>query len=238
MSKEIHQLEVSFQNNCRELLENLTNASQTKMADRNLVYELEQRSDWAQESNCTTVFLSGISGAGKTTIAQVLEAKGFQKVPNVTTRTRRQNERETDNVFLTQTEFDRLHQSGDLFYPHVRNGVWQAIRLSDLDVLISGKRRMYMDKSPSSVKKLLTQFPELTESVECIYLLPPSISELYNRIIARESTMDLGLTHKAIMGRLHEEVADMVTLLDLDYRFVVNDDLKRVEEKIKELLHL
>lgn len=238
MSKEIHQLEVSFQKNCRELLEKLTNASQSKMVDPNLVYELEQRSGWTQKLNCTTVFLSGISGAGKTTIAQVLEAKGFQKVPNVTTRTRRHNERETDNVFLTQTEFDSLNQAGDLFYPHMRNGVWQAIRVSDIDTLRFRKKLRYMDKSPSSVNKLFTQFPDLDDSAECVYLLPPSIFELYNRIVTRESTVYSGLSHEAIMQRFHEEVADMVTLKDLNYRFVVNDDLKRMGDKIKELLHL
>lgn len=238
MGKEIQLLDGRFRNHCQKLLESRTNASQTKKVEQDTVYELERLSGWTQESKCTITLLSGLSGAGKTTVAHMLEEEGFLKVPNVTTRARRSSENEKDNVFLTQTEFDRLHQSGDLFYPHVRNGVWQAIRLSDLDVLLSGKRRMYMDKSPSSVKKLFIQFPELTESVECIYLLPPSISELYNRIIARESTMDFGLTHKAIMGRFHEEIADMVTMLDLNYRFVVNDDLKRVEEKIKGLFLL
>lgn len=237
MGRDIDQLERDFSTACRELLIKMIGTDDKSVADEHLPDQLEQRSS-ETNNKYTTVFLSGISGSGKSTVASMLEENDFQKVPNVTTRARRPNERSEDCVFVTQCEFDRMNLGNKLFHPHKRNGVWQAVLQSDIESLSSTHVRKYMDKSPSSVKEILTNYSSVRKSAVCIYLLPPSITELYKRIKLRESSSKSSLSTEEIIARFSEEIADMETLKDVDYKFIVNNDLQETKDKIKASLYL
>ncbi len=180
--------------------------------------------------------LSGISGSGKTTITGLLEVAGFRKLPNVTTRPRRDEERGEDYVFTDADTFLSWKREGKLFHPHKRNGVWHAILQTDVVGLKRGNRRLYADKSVAGVLALAREIP-IVERTTLVYILAPSFRELYNRIVARENMRrrngGQGLSRSQIFDRFHEEISDMRKSAKLPYVYIVNDTRARVARMLR-----
>lgn len=179
------------------------------------------------------VFVSGVSGAGKSTVVSALEAAGYERLPNVVTRARRIDEPEDACVFTDEATFTKWEAAGELFHPHMRNGTRHAIRLSDIARAQSG-RRMYADKSVSSTDELVASFSELANAVR-IYIFAPSFDELFERIRERE-TRTKSLTEAAILDRFEEEVGDMLRTQGKPYVFVVNDDRARIKSAVQKVI--
>ncbi|HEY4520842.1 MAG TPA: hypothetical protein VJL57_00380 [Candidatus Paceibacterota bacterium] len=179
-------------------------------------------------------FLSGISGSGKSTIVKMLEHRGFGRLPNVVTRPRRPEESEQDNVFVDDNTFIQMEQRGELFHPHITNGARHAVLKKDIEHLVGGKHRLYMDKSVRSVARLLKEYPTLRHST-FIYVLPPSFSVLRQRIMERESEASRThvLTEANIISRFDEEIQQIEETLAIPYVYVVNDSVNRVKKKLK-----
>lgn len=180
-------------------------------------------------------FISGISGSGKSTVTKLLEENGYAKIPNVTTRARRQSERENDYVFTDSPTFQAWEAEGKLFHPHDRNGVRHAVLLSDIDRL-RGSERVYMDKSISSTRTIVDEMPQL-QSACFVYLLAPSLETLYARIKTREQqNLNGGMDDSKIIRRFDEEIRDMARASELPYTFIINDEMQRVEAALKPFL--
>ena len=207
----------------------------TGEAGTHWLFQLENESVQAISTPLHVSFLSGISGVGKSSIGIQLEADNFQKVPNVTTRLKRSEERNHDYHFLTISEFQRFEQDNELFHPHQRNEVWHAIKKSDISLMLRSEGKLYMDKSISSIKELFCEYPNLKNTSVCFYILPPSIQELFCRISNREvSRGNLNhLSNVDIIQRFKEEIADFSLSSKMKCVYLVNDDLKRVVSIIK-----
>jgi guanylate kinase len=209
------------------------------LSDAEVVYRLEALPRIVPKI-AKTLFLSGISGVGKSTIAMELEKLGYQKVVNVTTRPRRTSERAEDYVFVTPEEFVHLETAGALFYPHARNGVWHAIMRSDIERLVHSTSLFYMDKSLASLAKIYSAYPDLKTNAVSVYILPPSLQILYERISAREASLagSTGMSETAIFQRFEEEIADLKLANEIGSVFIVNDEVGRVVKEVKTLLSL
>ncbi len=183
--------------------------------------------------------ISGISGSGKTTVSKVLEHAGFKKLPNVVTRPRRFNEKNSENVFTDTKTFLKWRKEGLLFHPHKRNGAWHAILKSDIKKLQDGKIPMYMDKSIASSIALLKSLPKSIR-ITFIYLIVPSFLELYKRICSRETEQakkgKKALNDKEIFYRFEEEISDMGKVVRLPYVYLVNDSPKRIQRIISKFV--
>jgi len=235
MTSDLRQIEALFLVLCRKIL-NQRGVSSSAIADGELVYALEALTIEAPKG-INTLFLSGISGVGKSTVALKLEKLGYKKVANVTTRPRRSSERAENGIFISENEFKHLETTNQLFYPHIRNGVWQAIMLSDIKRLIHSTELLYMDKSLASIAEILATYPELRSGTAYIYLLPPAIDVLHQRICTRESSLieSSGMSNEAIMKRFEEEIDDMKYACKIKPVFIVNDQVKRVIAIIKSM---
>lgn len=181
----------------------------------------------------TTWVLSGISGSGKSSIARLLEEHGFTKIPNVTTRPRRQREKETEYVFTDETTFKDWEAQGLLSYPHITNGVWHAMRHVDLENLVKPGMKRYLDKSVSGLMGLSKSLP--TES-SLVYVLTPTFKELYERIDKREREGARSLEEGEILERFREEIGELEKSKEVPYAYIVNDSLSRVEKIVRPLL--
>ena len=201
-----------------------------------LVSQIENTTGGNLHSSPTWV-LSGISGSGKSTIVKILQRKGFERLPNVVTRHRRPEESETDNRFVDDKTFIELQRKGELFHPHVTNGVRHAILKQDIEKLISGEHLLYLDKSVSSVLSLLEEYPAL-RSATFVYLLPPSFETLCERLHGRERSgyRHHALTSEQILSRLEEEIGQMKQSGNVPYAYVVNDSIERVKNIIASYL--
>lgn len=176
--------------------------------------------------------ISGISGVGKTTILKQLTSAGFIKIPNITTRLKRSEEKNEENMFIDNSRFLLLKRLNLLFHPHKRNSVWQALLKKDVKKLIKGDTFLYLDKSVAASITLKKTLPKKV-NFTFIYLLPSTFKELYARILKRESLRgksEKRLKRKEILKRFKEEIDDMKKSTKLPYIYIVNDSLKRVEK--------
>ena len=178
------------------------------------------------------VIFSAPSGAGKTTIVhEMLKVKEFNLAFSISATSRKPREGEKDGVdyyFLSTGEFKRKIKENqfiewvevykDQFYGTLRSEVERLFKLGknvvfDVDVIggISIKRE-YPDQSLS------------------IFVMPPSIEELKNRLLKRGTE-----TEESIKKRL-ERAKFEISLSDKFDVIIVNDDLQKAIQQTRKVL--
>lgn len=175
--------------------------------------------------------LSSPSGAGKTTISQMLLAADPQIALSVSVTTRPMRPGETDGVdyhFVSDAEFDRLVEE-DGFYEwahvfgyrygtpkgHIRTGLRDGQDfLFDIDW--QGTQQLYQKDK---------------QDVVSVFILPPSIDELHRRLSARGTDSPEVIASR--MARARDEISHWA-----EYEYVVvNDDRDACFTKVREILH-
>lgn len=206
---------------------------QTKLIE-DLPGALESSSLDAITRNPRLIIFSGLSGSGKTTTINYFKNAGYKKLRTITTRPMRPGETSADAFFVNEEEFLRWEREGFVFYPHERNGALQGVYVPDLNAITEGSGHFYTDRSVASAKRLLQKLG--TKNIQCIYILPPTLEILLERIHTREKTLGHGehtLNDEAILMRLDEEIEDMQLLHDLPYCYIKNDKQERVVTILK-----
>ena len=175
------------------------------------------------------VILSGPSGVGKDAVLARMRELGlpFHYVVTVTTRPQRYGEMDGhDYFFVTQSEFMELKDGSKLlewakvygnYYGVPRDQVRKALEqgtdvITKLDV-----------QGASTMRRLVPQ------SVG-IFLAPPSMEELRNRL--RQRKTEQGRDFEIRVARAHEE---MQALPIFDY-VVINDELDRAVTQIQAII--
>ncbi|MEW6407996.1 MAG: hypothetical protein AB1465_04870 [Patescibacteria group bacterium] len=179
---------------------------------------------------CSFVVLSGFNGVGKDTIGKELARLGFPRLPNVTTRRRRNDEVEgVDYFFMTEEEFNHAREAGEFLTCKRRHGTdWHGfLRRPFVEKLAKGEG-FHLDKSPISWLELL-KCREIGEQNFCaFYILPPSFDEWLRRLTLRTQRVGVG---ESVINRLEDSLANFKIVednLDLYDIFVVNDRIERV----------
>ena len=176
--------------------------------------------------------ISSPSGAGKTSLSKWI----LQNDPNVTfsisatTRMPREGEKEgREYFFKTEREFKKMVQAGEMLeyadvfgsrYGTPKNPVENALA-SGLDVLFDVDWQGGIQIRNSHLRKFVVS----------IFILPPSIQELENRLVLRGK--DSNDTVKARMIKSKEEISHWS---EYDY-ILVNEDLDTVHNDIKSIIH-
>lgn len=173
------------------------------------------------------VVLSGPSGVGKDTVLirmRQLQCP-FHYVVTATTRKRRGNEKEEiDYHFLSRETFQRMVDGGEFlewakvygnFYGVPKEEMRQALA-KGMDVIVK------VDvQGAATIKKQLPQ-------AVCIFLQPPSMEDLENRLKGRnsENSADLNLR----LGKAGKEMQDL-SLFD----YVITSHQGRIDEVISRI---
>ena len=176
--------------------------------------------------------ISSPSGAGKTSLSKWI----LKNDPNITfsisatTRMPREGEQEgREYFFKTEKEFDKMVQAGDMLeyadvfgnkYGTPKNPVENALA-SGLDVLFDVDWQGGIQIRNSHLRKFVVS----------IFILPPSIQELENRLVSRGK--DSADTVKARMIKSKEEISHWS---EYDY-ILVNDDLETIHNNITSIIH-
>ena len=176
------------------------------------------------------IILSGISGSGKTTLGKCLEQEGYQKIPNVTTRTPRLGESEKDYIFVDEETFAQWRDQQRFAFTRITNGVWHGLLKESVDLLKENKGRYRLDKSVPAARELATILSP--ERVTFIYLLAPSFGILRERIGSRSSHE----SDEALFARFREEIGEMLESHSLSYAYVVNDSIERMMRELRDIL--
>ena len=177
------------------------------------------------------VILSSPSGAGKTTLVNLLsKLNNFEISISHTTRKPRPNEiPDKDYYFVKEEDFKRLIQNGEfLEYAKVFNNLYGTTRSPIINNLNKGKNVLFdIDwQGADQIKNKKLDYKLIT-----FFILPPSKEVLFERLSNRD------MKDKLIVDeRMKQFGRDVLHWINYDY-VVVNDDLKNCYNKILNLVN-
>lgn len=175
--------------------------------------------------------IEGPSGTGKGTIAKRLldEDKNIKFSVSVTTRAPRHNEVEgVDYYFISDEKYNELLKQ-DAFYEYVDSqyGSRYGTLRSEVDSFINVGQDVLFDMDWEGARQMRKKAPD---DVVTIYLLPPSIKELYERLVNR------GTDSKEVIDKRMRLVLEKLSHCDeFDY-IVVNAELDDTVKKIQRII--
>mgnify|MGYP001463360405 FL=1 len=183
------------------------------------------------ENDGIMVILSSPSGAGKTTLSNLLSKQdNFEISISHTTRKSRPNEiPNKDYFFINNEEFKRLIKNEEfLEYAKVFNNYYGTTRTPVINSLNKGKNVLFdIDwQGADQIKNKKLDYKLIT-----FFILPPSKEVLYKRLTNRD------MKDKIIVEeRMKQFERDVLHWINYDY-VVVNDDLQNCYSKIHNLIN-
>jgi guanylate kinase len=174
------------------------------------------------------IVISGPSGAGKGTICKaLLKQSDFWISVSATTRQPRLGEVDGVNYhFLTKDEFRRRIDIDDfLEYAEVYGNYYGTPKSKALQAIESGKD-VILEIDIQGALKVKESYPEGV----FIFILPPSMEELKNRIINRGSE-----TPESLMTRFKSAYKEINYVSKYNYA-VVNDTVEEAVKKIQSVI--
>ena len=176
------------------------------------------------------VILSSPSGAGKTTLVNLLsKQENFEVSISHTTRERRPNEiKNKDYYFINNKQFKRLVKNEEfLEYAKVFNNFYGTTRTPVIDNLDKGKNVLFdIDwQGADQIKNKKLDYKLIT-----FYILPPSKKILFERLSNRDMKDKL-----IVEERMKQFERDLLHWINYDY-VVINDDLEKCFSKINNLI--
>ncbi|UYO36885.1 guanylate kinase [Bacillus zhangzhouensis] len=176
------------------------------------------------------IVLSGPSGVGKGTVRQAIfsqEDTNFEYSISVTTRKPREGERNgVDYFFKTREEFEHMIENKKLLEWAEYVGNYYGTPVDYVEQTLSEGKDVFLEIEVQGALQVREAFPEGL----FIFLAPPSLSELKNRIITRGTESEELIRNRMAAAKEEIEMMDA-------YDYVVeNDDVKLACERIKAIV--
>lgn len=172
--------------------------------------------------------ISGFSGVGKGTIVNELIQK-YGYVVSISATTRKPREGEVDGksyFFKSKEEFEEMIAKDELIeYAQYVDNYYGTPKQYVLEQIEAGKD-VLLEIEMQGALKVKEKFPE----VSLIFITPPKVEELRNRLINRGTE-----TQEVIDKRLARAAQECVYMPEYDY-IVENDNLQECVGQIHELL--
>ena len=171
--------------------------------------------------------LSGPSGCGKDTVIKCLKMIRDDIFLSVscTTRAPRENEREgVDYYYITADQFREMIENGEILEYNYYAGNYYGTSRQELDRGLAEGKIMVLVIDVNGAHNVRKLYPDAT----LVFLLPPSIDALRQRIAGR------GVTNDA-EERMKIAIAEIADAGSFDYR-LVNDDLETCVNELSAII--
>ncbi|SIS37832.1 guanylate kinase [Salimicrobium flavidum] len=173
--------------------------------------------------------LSGPSGVGKGTVRKALFEQDTALRYSISMTTRNPREGETDGIdyfFKTRDEFEKLVSEGELIeYAEYANNYYGTPKTYVQQTLDEGKD-VFLEIEVNGALQVRENFPEGV----FVFLIPPSLEELKDRIVNRGTE-----TEDKIKARL-EAARDEIDMMDKYDYVVVNDNIEHAVKKVQSIV--
>lgn len=174
--------------------------------------------------------LSGPSGSGKTTLVRrLVESNEFPITLSVSATSRPARPGEIDGrdyYFLSREEFERRRERGDFLESAEVHGNLYGTPKQPVDQLLAAGRWVLLEIDPQGYRQVV----EATSEALGVFVRPPSIEDLEQRLRARETDPE-----SIIAGRLADAAEQLRAAPDYEFQ-IVNDDLDQALRGLRTLL--
>ena len=175
------------------------------------------------------VVVSGPSGAGKGTICKNFMELNKEMLLSISSTTRNPRENEIDGVnynFITKQDFEDLIGTDSLLeYVHVFGNYYGTPKKWVLECIEKGKD-VLLEIEIVGAMKVKEKYPDAI----LVFVLPPSLKELKNRIVTRGTE-----TIEQIENRMARAMQEIKTIEKDDY-FIFNDNLTRAVDDLEAII--
>lgn len=173
--------------------------------------------------------LSGPSGVGKGTVREKLFEKEthIKYSISVTTRKKRPGERDgIDYIYKSTEEFQEMIRNDELLEYAQFVGNYYGTPKAYVEKQLAAGNDVFLEIEVQGALQVKKSFPEGV----FIFLFPPSLEELKNRIISRGTE-----TNDLIINRLKEAKKEIDMMGSYDY-VVINDDVDQAVKKVQAII--
>jgi guanylate kinase len=173
--------------------------------------------------------VSGPSGAGKSSIvASVLARTDVRFSVSATTRSARPGEVDgVDYLFVSKGSFEEMRGSGEILEWAEYGSNLYGTPASEVLPLIATGHDVLLDIENEGAKQIRTSHPQAL----MIFIRPPSLEELENRLVGRGDTTD-----EDMAKRLSVAEAQILEAPGLYDHIIVNDDLAGAISQVLDIL--
>src|SRR3954470_1383569 len=182
-----------------------------------------------QEKGLLIVF-SGPSGVGKGTVKKEIFSHpdtAFEYSISATTRAPRPGEvNGVDYFFKSREEFEILIEQGKLLEYAQFVGNYYGTPVDYVRETLDAGKDVFLEIEVKGARQVREKFPEGL----FIFLMPPSLSELKNRIVTRGTETEDLINNRMLSAREEIEMIDLY-----DY-VVVNDQVELAVERVKAIV--
>lgn len=176
------------------------------------------------------IVLSGPSGVGKGTVRKEIFSQpdtSFEYSISMTTRAPREGEVDgVDYFFKTREEFEKLIEQGKLLEYAEFVGNYYGTPVDYVKETLEKGKDVFLEIEVQGARQVREKFPDGL----FIFLVPPSLSELKNRIVTRGTEPDEIINNRMTVAK--EEI-EMMSLYDY---VVENDRIELACERIKAIV--
>ena len=176
------------------------------------------------------IILSSPSGGGKSSLAKALISMNSKLIMSIsaTTRKPRPNDIEGINYFFkSRDEFMKMVNNGELLeYSEIYDNLY-GIPREFIELQFNQANNVLFDIDSQGAYKLKNI---LSNSVISIFILPPSLQELRNRLVSRNQD-----DQKEIDRRMNLAAIEIAEAKNYDY-VVINDDFSKTVNQIYNLI--
>jgi len=183
-----------------------------------------------QQPSGKLIVFSAPSGTGKSTIARLV----LERIPTIsfsvsaTTRPKREGEQEGVNYyFLDKQEFEATIERGGFIEYEFFFGNYYGTLLDKTEQLIGAGKHLLLDLDVKGALNLKKLFPE---HALLLFLQPPSMAVLQERLKGRESEDDASLQQRLERAALELSYADQFDAV------VVNETLEVAVDAVTEII--